>query len=269
MAEETLYCPSCNQKVRVPEEWLGQPVQCPLCRLVFTAPVRGGSGTVPPQVVPPSGQPQTPGPPAVPSAPASPGQVPYPPYGQPPPYQPYGQPPHGQPPSQPYGQPAYMQPYSQPASMPPGPDSAAAALRGPGIALVMTGVLGLIINTLVVVASAWFLYRGSEDVLDAIDKGASSGLLREMMRQSFSPEGLWQNLIMHAIFMVVCIVICHGATQMMRLRSFGLAVAASILAMVNISECCCVLGLPIGIWGLVVLFRPEVRAAFEQATGNG
>jgi hypothetical protein len=55
MAEELIYCPSCNQKVRVPEEMLGQTVQCPLCRLVFTAPVRGGEPAPPPLVqAPPS-----------------------------------------------------------------------------------------------------------------------------------------------------------------------------------------------------------------------
>jgi len=248
MAEETLYCPSCNQKVRVPEELLGQPVQCPLCRLVFTAPVRGGPPAAPPLVAPAPAPPpgQAPygqqGP-----APAPPGQAPYQPYGQPAPYQPYGQPP-----------------------MPPaGPSAAAAAVRGPGIALIVVGVAGLIINTFGVVLTGWFLYRGGDDMLDSLDRGGSPPFLRELMKQNFSPEGLRQSLIMHAIFLIVSVVICHGATQMMRLHSFGLAVAASILAMVNISNCCCVVGLPIGIWALVVLFQPGVRSSFEQTTGSG
>jgi hypothetical protein len=41
MAEEILYCPSCNNKLRMPTEMLGEVVQCPLCNLVFTTPSRG------------------------------------------------------------------------------------------------------------------------------------------------------------------------------------------------------------------------------------
>ncbi len=51
-----------------------------------------------------------------------------------------------------------------------------------------------------------------------------------------------------------------AATKMMRLRGYGLAIAASILPMVawpvNL------IGLPIGIWALVVLSQRDVRAAF-------
>jgi hypothetical protein len=52
-----------------------------------------------------------------------------------------------------------------------------------------------------------------------------------------------------------------GAVQMMRLRSYPLAVAATLLAMLPWSPGW-VLGLPFGIWGLVVLRRPKVQAAF-------
>ena len=57
--------------------------------------------------------------------------------------------------------------------------------------------------------------------------------------------------------------IVAGSLQMMKQRSYGLAVTAAILAMVPpLSPCCC-LGLPIGIWALVVLLNPEVRREFS------
>jgi hypothetical protein len=48
---------------------------------------------------------------------------------------------------------------------------------------------------------------------------------------------------------------------MLRLRSYPLAVAAAVLAVVPWSPAW-LLGLPFGIWALVVLCRPGVRAAF-------
>jgi len=40
-------------------------------------------------------------------------------------------------------------------------------------------------------------------------------------------------------------------------------VAASIIAMIPCVSPCCCLGLPFGIWALVVLARPAVKSAFQ------
>jgi len=47
------------------------------------------------------------------------------------------------------------------------------------------------------------------------------------------------------------------------------ALAASILAMVNVGSFCCVPGIPVGIWCLVILLTPEVRAAFQAVDAHG
>jgi hypothetical protein len=52
-----------------------------------------------------------------------------------------------------------------------------------------------------------------------------------------------------------------GAIKMFRLQSFGIALASAIIAMLP-CQCCCVLGLPFGIWALVVLNKPEVKSQF-------
>jgi hypothetical protein len=41
---EVISCPACNHLLRVPVDWLGQPVQCPECKAHFKAPARDGSG---------------------------------------------------------------------------------------------------------------------------------------------------------------------------------------------------------------------------------
>jgi hypothetical protein len=53
----------------------------------------------------------------------------------------------------------------------------------------------------------------------------------------------------------------QGALNAMRLRGYGLAVVGAIGAMVPPAITCTV-GLPIGIWMLVVLNRPGVKTAF-------
>jgi hypothetical protein len=62
-------------------------------------------------------------------------------------------------------------------------------------------------------------------------------------------------------------LIAWGAWRMRHLRSYGLAMTASILAMIPcFSDCCCLIGLPVGIWSLIVLLDKDVKAAFAGAS---
>jgi hypothetical protein len=62
---------------------------------------------------------------------------------------------------------------------------------------------------------------------------------------------------------LIAAFIVYAALKMKELQQWGFAVAASILAMLPCISPCCVIGLPIGIWALVVLMRPEVKSAFH------
>ena len=74
-------------------------------------------------------------------------------------------------------------------------------------------------------------------------------------------QGIWG--IATSVIATICgIVIIIGSVKMMRLQSYGFAMTACILAMLPITSPCCCLGLPIGIWGIVVLCDPQVKAAF-------
>ena len=57
-------------------------------------------------------------------------------------------------------------------------------------------------------------------------------------------------------------LLVFAGMKMMKLESWGLCLAASIVAIIPcISPCCCV-GLPVGIWAVVVLLNDEVKTAF-------
>ena len=68
------------------------------------------------------------------------------------------------------------------------------------------------------------------------------------------------------IFTATGLLTFVGAQRMMRLQSYGLAVAAGVLQLVPSPGS--LLGLPIGIWTLVVLTRHEVHAAFIEVTAK-
>jgi hypothetical protein len=56
--------------------------------------------------------------------------------------------------------------------------------------------------------------------------------------------------------------IIFAAMKMRALQSWPLALAASVVAMLPCLSPCCCLGLPIGIWSLVVLLDNNVKASF-------
>jgi predicted Zn finger-like uncharacterized protein len=74
-----------------------------------------------------------------------------------------------------------------------------------------------------------------------------------------------ENEIIASIAVIVsllCVqgIVIVGASRMKQLKSFGLAMTAAILAM----PCgCCIAGIPIGIWCLIVINRPEVKDSFS------
>jgi hypothetical protein len=62
---------------------------------------------------------------------------------------------------------------------------------------------------------------------------------------------------------LVAAFIIYASLKMKDLKQWGICVTASILAMIPCISPCCIVGLPIGIWCLVVLMRPEVKNAFS------
>lgn len=63
-----------------------------------------------------------------------------------------------------------------------------------------------------------------------------------------------------------CLVLMAGL-MMKKLKSWGLCLTGSIFAIV-MNGCCCV-GMPLGIWALIVLSNRDVKAGFEVAKKMG
>ncbi len=207
MPEEIIYCPTCSHKLRVPEELLGQIVQCPLCHMVFPTPVRGG--TAPRPTFPP---PQSPAlreaPPPVPPPPRE-----YPPRDWPPPRD--------------------------------AREQARGEVLPPAVGLIVVGGLGVLVNLLQIGICLFLpdLVRTMQPLGD----GASATVA----------------LVAGTVFLLVSLGVLAAGIAMAAGRLYGLALLGSVLAMLNIGNLCCLLGLPAGIWALVVLQRSYVRDAFQ------
>jgi hypothetical protein len=71
-----------------------------------------------------------------------------------------------------------------------------------------------------------------------------------------------------SIFILLAIVILFGGIQMLRLKSWGMALAGAILSIINVGSCCCILGLPLGIWALVILLMADVKQHFAMSSAR-
>jgi hypothetical protein len=57
----------------------------------------------------------------------------------------------------------------------------------------------------------------------------------------------------------------YGAIAMLRGKQYSACVAGAVTASIPFISPCVFLGIPFGIWALVILFRKDTRAAFAEA----
>jgi hypothetical protein len=132
----------------------------------------------------------------------------------------------------------------------PAPSAAGAELvNGPAIGLIVLAIVGAILQ----IASMVFNIAGAS-----------------LLAGSQMPKEAWANMFSGTMAVVSSIIgilvsglILFGALKMKKLENHGLAMTVSIIAMIPCLSPCCVIGLPIGIWALVVLSKPEVKSAFH------
>ena len=124
-------------------------------------------------------------------------------------------------------------------------------VSAPATGLLVTGIVGAAFSLFAILGSglgslAHFGRRWADDMLDWYEE-----MFEGFFALGFSVVGL-----------VIAGFIIFAALKMKELQQWGVAVAASALAVIPCVSPCCIIGLPIGIWCLVVLMRPEVKDAF-------
>jgi hypothetical protein len=152
-------------------------------------------------------------------------------------------------------------------------ERARALVKGPAIALLVAGFVGLIFN--VFVAGFGFVDEfvtplstdGQQRAraravaaIPAVEERVTDG--QAAPREKDDPATAAMTIIMLLSFSVACIMAIWAGFNMIKLRSYWLSMAGSFAVMPGACFCC-LAGLPVGIWSLAVLLKPEVSASFH------
>lgn len=79
-----------------------------------------------------------------------------------------------------------------------------------------------------------------------------------------TPAETLGSICLALLLALACAFVAAGGYAMLRQRWYNLAMASCVAAMVGLCMCG-FLGLPLGIWGMAILRREDVRLAFQQA----
>ncbi len=150
-------------------------------------------------------------------------------------------------------------------------DAALSAVQGPAIGLIVVGMMNLlpILGLLCLAAFAFSWDRIEVQSAMLPQPGATMGPLMATIQPgptvplgaggvTYSWLALLPIILLHVPVALLQIL---GGIKMRRLESHGLATLASIVAMMP-CQFGFLVGLPVGIWSLIVLSRSEVKAAF-------
>jgi hypothetical protein len=136
-----------------------------------------------------------------------------------------------------------------------GPERAREMVQGPAMALLITGILCVIFAIIGLVMNL----MGASFRPPPGEIPPEMQPFFDMLNQMQGPMAIVSSLVGLAISGLII----YAAQKMRVLEGFALVVTATILAMVPCTSPCCCIGIPVGIWVLVVLFKPEVKAAFR------
>ena len=240
-------CPVCTKLLRVPDGMGGRQAKCPACGNVITVP--GAAPGAAPELPP------TPG--GSGSWAEQMGSGGYtsssgPQYGSG-----GGPPPHG--PQTAWTPPPAGPPTPMPGAFPTGSLSPQQYLAASRVSAPATWMIVLSIIQIAVVAIIFPLFLlGIGIVGAAAGQNAPDDEIIDLL------INLFFNFFNLIIGLACGIVVLLGAIRMKKLQSYGLAMTAAILSIIPCtSPCCFLIGTPIGIWALVVLNDPAIKAAFR------
>ncbi len=140
---------------------------------------------------------------------------------------------------------------------PPIPHNPAAdKVKAPAIALMVTAGLGIVMIFFGIVMR--FLgMAGDTSQLEGMEG------MEPLIAVLEVTSSMSYMVVTSTIGLCVAGLIIFAAMKMMKLEMWGLCLGVSIAAAIPcISPCCCV-GLPIGIWAVIVLLNDDVKQAFH------
>jgi hypothetical protein len=130
--------------------------------------------------------------------------------------------------------------------------------KPPGIALIVLDALGLILGVISV-----FAPNDPEKMREALSQGMDPEQVEKIVQ--FAPGS---GVAINILGLLMAGFVLFAGIRMVQGRGWDIGVAGSIVAMIPCWRCC-ILGVPIGIWSLIVLFDKDVKAAFAGSADAG
>lgn len=134
-------------------------------------------------------------------------------------------------------------------------------VNGPAIALMAYGGLS-VLSSLLGLVNSLLVSMGIQ--LYDLDQFGNYGDIDPQFQQMLNMTSGVSGLFGAVIGLVIAGVMIFGAMKMRNLQLWGFSLAAAILAIIPCFGCCCLIGMPIGIWATVILFDADVKAAFTN-----
>ncbi|MDX1997264.1 MAG: hypothetical protein SF066_06060 [Thermoanaerobaculia bacterium] len=139
--------------------------------------------------------------------------------------------------------------------MPPPPMNSGnvhAKVQPAAIGLMIAGGVGILLGLFSLLSSVLGLGAWTMP-----DLGGDNEQFARLLQSSTGAFGM----IMNVLGLAVCAFVIWSGLQMKSLKGWQMCMAGSIAAMIPCFGCY-LIGIPMGIWALVVLLKPEVKAAF-------
>jgi hypothetical protein len=126
-------------------------------------------------------------------------------------------------------------------------------IAGPAIGLLILAILELLGSA----TSLLGMLVGTGFALPNMSGAPNAEQFDQLFRLLNGPVGIISNVVS----LLIGGFLLYGAIKMKNLQNHTLSMIVCVIAMVPCSTCCCI-GIPIGIWGLVMINKPEIKAFY-------
>lgn len=135
-------------------------------------------------------------------------------------------------------------------------------LKIPAIGLIITGSLNAVVGAFILLSGifrimqAYGIISTKNNVIEELPVNQAEKL--GYLISTFAGYGI------AFLSLILAPLIIYGAIQMMNGKKYKTAKRSAILAMIPLTSCCFLAGIPLGVWAIVILNRPETAAAFDE-----
>lgn len=147
-----------------------------------------------------------------------------------------------------------------------GREEALARVNGPATALLIIGILTVIFTLASTAYTMATKEQAEQQKAEALEQARRDGTEEsvELIEQLYEIQEMASNPAFALLPLIFGVLIALGAMKMKKLEGRGFAKVSAILALIPCYGFCCILGIPFGIWALVVMSKPEVSEYFKS-----